>query len=208
LEREFGRQSVAIRFGVEVDSELVREERPDVVMVATGAKAYYPPLPGVDPDAVVTVRQIMEGSVEVGHRVVVADWMGTMPGINAAELLADQGRQVELVSNALYIGEGCQSYLRSLAHQRFYEKKIAMSPHQVLKEIQGSTVIVENIFSFERRAIEAVDTVVLAMGQLPEDSLYKALKGLVPELYRVGDCVVPRSVGEAIYEGYTTALKI
>ncbi|MCL5961183.1 MAG: FAD-dependent oxidoreductase [Chloroflexi bacterium] len=208
LESELQRQNVEVRLGTEASAELIERDRPDVVIIATGARPYYPPIPGIEQDNVVCVADAIEGTAEIGRSVLVADWMGDMPAINAAELLADRGHEVELASTGLYIGEGLQSYQRSLAHQRFYEKKIGMRPHHVLKEIQGNTVILENIFSFERHSVDGVDTVVLAMGQLPNDGLYKALKGKVAELYRVGDCVVPRTVEEAIYEGYTTALKV
>jgi hypothetical protein len=46
------------------------------------------------------------------------------------------------------------------------------------------------------------------MGNEVNDSLYYALKGRVPELYRVGDCVAPRKVDMAIYEGYMAGRKV
>ena len=52
-----------------------------------------------------------------------------------------------------------------------------------------------------RTRIEGVDTVVLVMGKRANDGVYFALKGKVGELYRVGDCVAPRKITEAIYEG-------
>ena len=42
---------------------------------------------------------------------------------------------------------------------------------------------------------------VLAMGKTTSNSLYYALKGKVKEFYWVGDCVAPRKVDMAIYEG-------
>ncbi|MCL5736517.1 MAG: hypothetical protein M1274_13205 [Actinobacteria bacterium] len=40
------------------------------------------------------------------------------------------------------------------------------------------------------------------------EDLYFALKGLVPELYRVGDCVAPRKVDMAIHEGYIAGKRV
>jgi hypothetical protein len=34
------------------------------------------------------------------------------------------------------------------------------------------------------------------------NALYRALKGKVPELHAVGDCVSPRNAMDAIYDGY------
>ena len=51
-------------------------------------------------------------------------------------------------------------------------------------------------------AIEGVDTVVLAAGAKANDELYLALKGQVENVHRIGDCVAPRKLDHAIYEGY------
>jgi len=47
-----------------------------------------------------------------------------------------------------------------------------------------------------------VDTIVAVPGRRPVDELYFALKGKVPELHRIGDCVAPRYTDQAIHEGH------
>ena len=49
------------------------------------------------------------------------------------------------------------------------------------------------------------DTVVLAGGMKPELALFEALRDRLPEVYPVGDCVQPRLVMHAIWEGFRTA---
>jgi len=46
------------------------------------------------------------------------------------------------------------------------------------------------------------DRVILAMGLVAQSELYEKLKGSVPEVYMIGDCVEPRRVGEATHDGY------
>jgi len=62
-------------------------------------------------------------------------------------------------------------------------------------------VIVANVHAGAERRIEGVDSVVLAMGSRSTDALYRELKGRVPELHAVGDCVAPRGVHQAILDG-------
>lgn len=62
--------------------------------------------------------------------------------------------------------------------------------------------MVFNVYTREDRAIEGVDTVVLAMGAIANNGLYKALKGRVKELHAAGDCVAPRKIANAIWEGH------
>ena len=45
------------------------------------------------------------------------------------------------------------------------------------------------------------DTLVSCFGGVADDSLYHSLKGCVPELHRIGDCVAPRTTDAAIFEG-------
>jgi thioredoxin reductase len=59
----------------------------------------------------------------------------------------------------------------------------------------------------ERKVIEA-DTVVLAAGSTPNTELAAALKGKVAQVVSVGDCVEPRSIMEALEEGYRAGLNV
>ena len=61
------------------------------------------------------------------------------------------------------------------------------------------------------------DSIVTAMGNDADDSLYFALKGTTVglggaarplELYRIGDCVAPRKVDMAIHEGYMAGKRV
>ena len=52
------------------------------------------------------------------------------------------------------------------------------------------------------------DTVIMAVGARPENELFKALQGTVPDLYAIGDCARVRNAKEAISEGYELGLKI
>jgi hypothetical protein len=68
--------------------------------------------------------------------------------------------------------------------------------------IEGSRVSIFNLYTAAADAVEGVDTVVLAAGQKANDELYFALKGTVDNLHRIGDCLAPRKLDHAIYEGY------
>jgi 2-enoate reductase len=46
------------------------------------------------------------------------------------------------------------------------------------------------------------DSIVLALGFKSESSLRKDLEGRVPELFAVGDCVQPRNILRAVWEGF------
>jgi hypothetical protein len=85
---------------------------------------------------------------------------------------------------------------------------VVLTPGTELRAVEGSAVLVRNVFSNAERRIEGVDTVVLATGSRSTDALYRALKGQVAALHAAGDCVAPRGVHQAILDGTRVARAI
>ncbi len=86
-----------------------------------------------------------------------------------------------------------------------------MSPFTGVWRITESTVEIYNTIYTDTstvRVIEGVDTVVLAAGGQADDRLYRSLEGRIGELYAVGDCLQPRDVEAAVYEGHKAGLSI
>ena len=92
------------------------------------------------------------------------------------------------------------SFVPSL-YQRILPKGVVLSPNTLVKEISGKVVVSSDRYTGEERRIEGVDTVVLAMGNSAKNELYFALKGKIGELHAIGDCLAPRKVEDAIFDG-------
>ena len=75
-------------------------------------------------------------------------------------------------------------------------------------ETGGKNVKGFNVYSNIWNEWGPFDSIVLAMGQKSDDSLYASLKGKVPELYRIGDSVAPRKIDMAIWEGHKIGREI
>jgi hypothetical protein len=67
--------------------------------------------------------------------------------------------------------------------------------------IEGDRVSIVNLYTGAADTVEGVDTIVLATGPKANDELYFTLKGAVETLHRIGDCLAPRKLDHAIYEG-------
>jgi len=74
--------------------------------------------------------------------------------------------------------------------------------------VDSRRAFLADVYSGEERIVEHDNSVVLATSGQSNDGLYHALKGRVKELYRVGDCVSPRMVQQAIYESEMLARSI
>jgi mycofactocin system FadH/OYE family oxidoreductase 2 len=213
LERRLGRLGVDVRLGTEATLKLVRELAPDGVIVATGAvpgrtgfssvNPLVETLPGIEQDNVLTVWDVLLGTRPVGKRVVVLDDDGTRAAAGVCEVLLDRGSEVELVSrwNALFPATLTTLDMAHL-YSRLLGKGLAYRLNSWASAIEDQTVSIFNLYTGAVETIEGIDTVVLATGPKANDELYFALKGKVENLHRIGDCVAPRKLDHAIYEGY------
>jgi 2,4-dienoyl-CoA reductase-like NADH-dependent reductase (Old Yellow Enzyme family)/thioredoxin reductase len=193
---------VKIRMNTEVTPELVKEIKPDVAVVATGAVPQSLDIQGADGDNVVQANDLILGKAKVGDKVVVIG--GRYLGIEIADELHSQGKQVTLVTRRA-LGRGVQRDLYLTLRNRIIEKGIQFFANAPVTEINEKGVYI--VFD-ERLAFIPADTVVMAVGVKPENRLIEALKGIVPEVYAIGDCVQPRDLMEATREAAKLAHEI
>lgn len=202
LESQVRKLGVDVVLGKEASEEMILEANPHAVVIATGSNAYIPQVPGSELGIVISAKDAMEGKVDLGEKIVVVDTQGLHPGSDVAELLADQGREVQLITTKPYVGASIELLTWRILYQRLMEKGVKMFPSVGLKEIGEDSVTVYSTITKEEWQISAVDAVVFAAGGQADNGLYRALKGKLRELFAVGDCVAPRGVEQAVYEGH------
>jgi mycofactocin system FadH/OYE family oxidoreductase 2 len=201
-ENQLKRLPVEILLNKEATLEFVLEQHRDVVIIATGALPKPCALPGGDGPNVFNVWQALTGRGKVGKKVLFIDNEGHHQATATVEFLLDHGHTVHIVTSSPTIGsELGPSQDSYLAHQRLAQKGVTFTPDFAVTEIQGTEVKGLNYYNNEWHTFEGFDAVVYAMGSRAEDALYKALKGKVKALYRVGDCVAPRKIDMAVLEG-------
>lgn len=203
LLHDIQRLGVKLKLGEEATPEVIERENPDAVVVATGSLPSTPGIPGAEQENVFEVREVLEGEAKVGERVVLIDQVGFHQATSAAEFLADQGKQVEMLTSAFYAGQGLGTTLDlELWYWRAQSKGINIISNVSVLEISGNSLKLLNHYSGKEWFIEGVDTFVFATPGRANDSLYFSLKGKIKELYRVGDCIAPRRAHAAVLEGH------
>ncbi|MFZ4967119.1 FAD-dependent oxidoreductase [Pseudomonas gingeri] len=207
LQREMELAGVRVLRNTRVDRALVERERPDQVIVATGAEPYWPPFERGGELQVVDAWQVLRDEVPIGRSVVVVDWRCDWIGPGIAERLVRAGHQVRLAVNGTHCGENLPLYVRDQLAGELHRLGIAITPYARLYGCDDSTVYLQHTASGEPMLFEDVDTLVLCQGHQPVDTLGDQLQGLV-EFRRIGDCLAPRTVEEAIYEGLKVAWEI
>jgi len=203
LENQLKLLPVKILLNQDVKVDYVIAQSPDVVIVATGALPKPCTVYGANGPNIFNVWQILTGEAKAGKKVLFIDNDGHHAATATIEFLVDRGSKVHVVTNASTLGsELGPSQDSYLAHQRLAQKGVTFTPDFAVTEIQGGTTVKGlNYYNNEWMTFADNDTVIYAQGSVVEDTLYKALKGKVKELYRAGDCVAPRRIDMAILEG-------
>jgi mycofactocin system FadH/OYE family oxidoreductase 2 len=204
---------VTIKLGVEATKEQLLADKPDVVIVATGSVPKKHPVGGADGPAIFNVVQVLNGEAELGERVCLIDYDGHQRATATAELIANMGKKVDMITSSLFICSdlGPTQDLYS-SRQRLLQKGVTFTPDIAVMEVGGEagakTVKGFNVYSNVWFDWGPYDSIVLAMGQQVDDDLYMSLKGTGPMIYRIGDCVSPRKVDMAIWEGHKLGREI
>jgi hypothetical protein len=97
--------------------------------------------------------------------------------------------------------------LRADIYARLLEKSVSLTPQHRLIRVEGTGAVIENIFS-QRRETVAADAVVVATGQVANDSLLGVARTLTAEVHAIGDCVATRRLHDALLDANLVARRL
>jgi N-methyl-L-proline demethylase len=216
---------VEFRFNSFAEAADVTAEEPDAVIIATGG------MPMGDPSLtggghVVTTWDILSGDVKPGTNVLLYDDAGDHAALQAAQLLAEAGAKVEVMTPDRsfapeVMGMNLVPYVRAM---QALDVTFTVTWRLLSVERAGNRLraTVGSDFSTAKRTVE-VDQVVVNRGTQPLADIYFDLKprsanlGAVDyealiagrpqlvsgegfQLYRIGDAVEARNTHAAIYD--------
>ena len=198
---ECKRLGVTIEYGVGVWPGLVEDKRPDHVIVATGAEPLRPWWVSADAANVCDVRDVLAGDAEPFGDVIVIDEVGFHQSTSVAELLADRGCNVEVITNGMVVGQDLGITLdMENWWMRAGAKGITQTVELVPMGMDGTTLSLLH-HPTGANVTRTPDWVVLATHANPVEWLYLDLKAAGRSVVRVGDCVAPRRAHAAVVEG-------
>jgi len=195
LARRVGALGVDVRLGVEASADAVSAERPDAVVLATGAGPGEPPF-AVDGLPVYDEWRAIAG--EVGERDVVVFDLGVRgEGATVVESLALSGARVRWVSPSPTVAFQLDPATLAVVLPRLARLGVERIPESTIVAATQAGVALANVFDHTTRLLEDASAVVV-VGNKRATPAFDV--GDV-ELHAVGDCVAPRHVAIAIYEG-------
>jgi len=204
LKNQIGKLGVKIELGREATPALIKGLKPDVVILAMGASPLIPEIPGVNGGNVATASDILLGKKEAGDKVVVIG--GGEVGSELAWFLAEQGKKVTIVEMLYGVAVTMNMFSRFYLVDKLAELGIEILTNTTAKEITDKGVVAVDI-NGNKQVIEA-DTVVIAVGFTSNNGLGEKLRGEIPEVYTIGDCVKLGKIWEAIHGGSRVARQL
>jgi 2,4-dienoyl-CoA reductase (NADPH2) len=207
---ECARLGVEIHYGVDATADEVERRRPDTVVVATGAVPAPPYwVPGDQADGsgwIVDVRDVLSGRAHPEGDVVVVDEIGFHHATSVAELLADRGCDVEIITPGMVVG---QDLGITLDMENWWIRASAKGIVQttecgVMSVSEGESG--EHVVGLQHHPTGAQlsrtpDWLVLAVPANPADELYHELRARGLDVHRAGDAIAPRRAHAAVIDG-------
>jgi 2,4-dienoyl-CoA reductase-like NADH-dependent reductase (Old Yellow Enzyme family)/thioredoxin reductase len=207
---------VEVKYGLEVTSDeevvqyVLEEEKPNVVVIATGStpiRTGFQPytmkeVEGWEEPIVSTDQDIWEGKVEAGNRVIIADTLSFVEAPGLAEHLGKQGKKVEVITPLANFAMETNLY-NHWDHllPRVFSAGVKVSPFTWVRSVRGKLVTLYNVYNRRDLREEEVDNLVLITGRIQNDSLYMAFKDNVRETYTIGDArIAGARIGTAMYD--------
>jgi 2,4-dienoyl-CoA reductase-like NADH-dependent reductase (Old Yellow Enzyme family)/thioredoxin reductase len=192
---------VIIKNSTMVTETLLKDQRPEQVILAAGGEKIIPKVEGMDKGQVCDAWQILSGAVSPKNQILVVG--GGLIGMETADFLSEKGKEVTLVEMLERSPVRKITSHGYMLHQRLQEKKCRLIFNTTLKRIGDGSVEIET--KGESSTLSPIDQVVMAVGLKPRDELKGILESLKIPFSVVGDARQPRRIFEAVEEGAKAA---
>jgi len=220
--------NVKIIYNCLASSENILSEKPDVIIIATGGVPNTAILEQGS-DLVSSTWDIISGNVGIQDDVILYDDNGSYPGLQAAEIIANKGSKLEIISPERFFSPevGGMNYVPYA--KNFIEKNVKITISKRIKGIKkrdNRLVLTINSDYSDKIETKEISQVIVEHGTIPVDDLYFNLKknsfnqgavdykSLINQkfkeiiknskgsyyLYRVGDAISSRNIHSAIYD--------
>ena len=233
LSREIDAMGIKVEFNTEVTDQLIKERKPDAVVLATGAVETVPEITGINGPNVVTLDEVLSGKKTVGKRVAV---LGGQYGAELAISLGREGKEkpepgydkyhrapekrglgvkdpdkvkeVTLIEEGPMVGWPPYSMITRFVviNESLAEAGVKCLTGTTVRDITDGQV---KYATGEGNEVSLqVDTVVVATGRAANRDLYHKLVGQGVKLWEIGDCTGPEKVEKAIHTANYVARQI
>ncbi|MEI6098946.1 MAG: FAD-dependent oxidoreductase [Alphaproteobacteria bacterium] len=215
-ERQFTNLGVTLRLNTYLDTDDIANHPAQTVILATGSlpddtgfqrwQPHLPRLPGIDLGHVWSPEQVLRREARIGDSVVLYDEGSNWRGVGTAWALAEQGKQVTIVTPEPYVGrEIARTAADTEARRRMAQLGVRFMTEHSLTAWHGNGVTLRNNLTGSEDTI-ATSALVLSTTNRAYDPFPETFAGKTT--HRIGDCTAPRLAAYAFHEGRKLALSL
>ncbi len=223
---------IPLHLNATVDTDVVKKQNPDYIILAEGAQPVLPEIDGYDDPCVYSAWQVLKGNPVLGKSVAVIG--GGSVGLETALFIAAKGTLTPETLHFLFAYEAVSNErLRELMFQGSSRVTVFEMLPRIGKDVGKSTkwILFDNLkrykvsvktsttvtsirkgtVKFQKDGQEKqmqFDNVVLASGTQSVPGLSAEIKKLGVPFATVGDGVRPGKLNEAIHGGFLAAINI
>lgn len=220
LKLQLDKAGVEIQTGSEATPASIRALSPDAVIIATGArysktgasKNQLTGVPGANLPHVLTPEEVLLENARIGNRIVVYDNTSYEVGPGIAEHLADQGKEVFLVTIDSAMAMSVTELGLNKVVARRVLPKVTFMPLAEITGIDRHDVHMRGFLSGEKTVLSGIDNIILVTSKPPQEDLYHALVADMPDIRIIGDAREARwsifATDEAIKDGRMAGLAV
>ncbi|MFQ5964852.1 MAG: FAD-dependent oxidoreductase [Candidatus Scalinduaceae bacterium] len=204
LQNQLKESRVDVKMECAIDEEYLKDNLPDVLIIATGVKLKKITVPVSEGREVDGPGVVLFGKKEPGENNVIigAGFIGS----EIAECIAEKGKNATLIEKLPSVAQDMDVVNRTILLRKLDEYGVQFCLNSKLVEITKAEVIIED--SAGKRVEIKADLVINASGFNPANDFYPKAKDLVSEVHLIGDAKIPRNIHDAVHEGYQIGLNI
>ena len=215
-ERQFDRLGVRLRLNSFLDTDDIASHPAETLIVATGSlpdetgfqrwQPHLASLPGIGIGGVWSPEAVLRREARLGDAVVLYDEGSNWRGVGTAWALAEQGKQVTIVTPEAFVGkEISRTAADGAARRRLAQLGVRFLTEHCLTRWHGNGVTVRSLLTGIEETLPAA-ALVMATTNRAFDPFPETLQGKI--LHRIGDCTAPRLAAYAFHEGRKLALTL
>ncbi len=226
LEHSLGKTDMKVILGTNPSPEEILSHKPDAVIIATGSRCCTPNIPGIDQSFVFDVRKVYENNppsppfTKGGQKRLGAFAKGEQGGLGkdiiilgggdigceTADMLSSQSKNVTVIEMCKEPLAKMKEIPRQELLNRLKEKGVKIFVTCKTISIEKGKVVIEDENGLKKEL--KADSVIVAAGSIPENTLFNSLQGKVKEIYIIGDAKEPGNLGSALRSAAEVGVKV
>ena len=194
---ELAGRDVPVKNGTRVTAQMLESEKPDAVVLASGAHPLTPEIRGIDSANVCEARELLMGKIEPAKSAIILG--AGYVGMETSDYLMARGIQVTLLEMSPFPPVG-----QHLVHGYWLHRRLRKSGGEIILGAVVTRIEPDAVFYLkddEEVKLAPAPMVVNALGARPATELADTLEKTGIPYIVVGDAKAPRRLIEAVHEG-------